>query len=293
MKKQPAIWAGLKAFSALCNALPHETAVRLGGRMGNFIERRSEKRALKTRARVQKILGVAEDEAARIASGAYNHFGRSLVEFLRLPKMVSRLDELVTVKGEENLRYAYERGKGVIFLSAHIGCWEYGAAIMARRGLPMNAIGAEQRDPRFTEEIARLRAAAGVTTVGKGLDLRAAITCLKKKEILAILIDQDAREAGVVSPFLGYPASTPPGPVRLAQKLGSAVVPVHIIRNPDGITMTISLEPALEGEGGRPFGEDLQRSVDACNDVASRWIRETPEQWMWMYPRWATTLGDR
>lgn len=293
MKSQPAIWAGLRAFRALCGALPHETAVKLGGRLGTLVEHRSEKRVLKTRARVQRVLGVQEDRAEEIVSRAYTHFGRSLVEFLRLPKMASRLDELITLEGEDNLRQALDRGRGVIFLSAHIGCWEYGAALLARHGFPMNAIGAEQRDPRITAEIARLRACGGVKTVGKGLDLRAAIDCLKKKEILAILLDQDAREAGIVSPFLGLPASTPSGPIRLARKFGSPIAPVHIVRNPDGITMTMTIEPAFEGLDGGPFGQDLQQAIDACNEAISRWIRETPEQWMWMYPRWATTLGDR
>lgn len=293
MKRQPVIWAGLRIFGSICNALPHETAVRLGGYIGGVVERRSIKRAAKTRDRVRRILGVSETEAARIVSESYSHFGRSLVEFMRLPKMASRLDELVTVRGEENMRQALDLGKGVIFLSAHIGCWEYGASLLARRGFPMNAIGAEQRDPRITAEIERLRKCGGVNPVGKGMDLRAAIECLKKKEILAILFDQDVRESGVISPFLGFPASTSSGPIRLVQKYGSPVVPVHVVRNPDGVTMTMTLEPALSGRGGEPFGLDMQYAVDSCNEAISRWIRKTPGQWMWMYPRWATTLGDR
>lgn len=293
MKKQPVIWAALCGFRAVCNILPHGVAVRLGGALGRTVERLSDRRAAKARARAERILGVSGDEARRIVTGAYTHFGRALVEFIRLPKMYARLDELVTVTGEEYLRDAVALGRGVIFLSAHIGCWEYGAATMARHGIPMSAIGAEQRDDRITETIEDLRRFAGVKPVGKGLDLRAAIDCLKRGEALAVLLDQDARDAGIVSPFLGQPASTPVGPIKLARKFGCPVVPVHVVRDEDGLHMTMTIEPPLSGRDGEPFGEDLQYAVDRCNEVISGWITRNPGQWLWMYPRWATTLNDR
>ena len=292
MREQPVIWAALRAYRNLCLSLPHSLAVSIGRTLGMTAGRLSGARARRARSRCAKALGVSGQEAAKIVSGAYGHFGMALTEFFRLPKEYRRIDELVTVTGEENLVSALDRGKGVILLSAHIGCWEYGAAVVSKRGYPMNAIGAEQRDWRMTGEIARIRISCGVKTPGKGLDLRAAVGCLKSNEILAILLDQDARESGIVSPFLGFPASTPAGPIKLAKKLGCAVVPVCITRNPDGVNMSMRIYPALAGQDGGRFGDDPQYAADRCNDVISGWIRETPEQWMWMYPRWATTVGD-
>lgn len=293
MKKQPVIWAALQVFRKICNALPHKSAITLGAFLGSVVARASRERTAKARARCARALAVGDKDAAAVVSGSYRHFGRGLVEFIRLAKMTDELENLIEVEGEEHLREAFGKGRGVIFLSAHIGNWEYGAALLARRGYPMNAIGAEQRDPRVTEAIASLRASAGVKPVGKGLDLKAAVACLKNKEILAVLLDQDAREAGLVSPFLGIPASTPIGPIKLARKFGSPVVPVHVTRVADGERLKMTIEPALEGEGGKPFGEDLRHAVDSCNEKISSWIRETPGQWLWMYPRWATTTGDR
>ncbi len=54
-----------------------------------------------------------------------------------------------------------------------------------------------------------------MTTVSKGFDLKAAIRCLQRGEALAILVDQDVRDKGVVVPFLGLPASTPYGPAKV------------------------------------------------------------------------------
>jgi KDO2-lipid IV(A) lauroyltransferase len=265
----------------------------LGALLGRTIERCSKKRIERARGRCERILGVSSREAERIISASYAHFGKSLVEFIRLPLMADRLDELVTLTGEEHIRAAMNKGRGAIFLSAHIGNWEYGAALMARRGFPMNAIGAEQRDPRITDTIAELRKSAGVKPVGKGLDLKAALSCLRAGEVLAVLLDQDARDAGVISPFLGFPASTPIGPIKLARKFGCPVLPVHVVRQPDGTHFSMTIEPALEGPGGEPFGENIQHAADTCNAAISAWIRENPEQWLWMYPRWETTMDDK
>jgi KDO2-lipid IV(A) lauroyltransferase len=257
-----------------------------------LVEKFSTEKAGKARGRCSRVLGVGEREARRIVSGAYRHFGRSLAEFIRLPLMISHIEEIVSLEGEEHLIDALGKGKGVIFLSAHIGNWEYGAALLAHRGFQINAIGAEQRDSRITEMIAELRRSAGVKPIGKGFDLKTALSCLRASEILAVLLDQDAREFGVVSPFLGIPASTPAGPIKLARKFGSPVVPVHVVRNKDGVHLSMTIEPALKGPMGADFGVDVQYAVDKCNEVISSWIRESPDQWLWMYPRWATTQKD-
>jgi KDO2-lipid IV(A) lauroyltransferase len=239
------------------------------------------------------MLGVREREARDIIRGAYSHFGKALVEFVRLPIMYSRIDELVRVTGEEHVWEALKMGRGAIFLSCHIGCWEYAAAVLARHGLPMNAIGTEQRDERITQAIIDLRSRVGVKPIRKGINLRAALECLKKNEVLAVLLDQDAKESGMLSPFLGHLASTPFGLIKIAYRYGVPILPAHITRDLDGLHMTTIIEPPLEGRDGRPFGEDIRYSVDRCNEVISGWIRANPEQWMWMYPRWESTLNDR
>ncbi|MDR1651050.1 MAG: lysophospholipid acyltransferase family protein [Synergistaceae bacterium] len=291
--RQPFIWAVLRSFMFVCGVLGRKAALKLGGAAGKILNFFSFSRASKARSRCVRMLGVTEARAREIVRDSYVHFGKALVEFIMLPETCISLDEIVAVTGEEHVRRALELGRGVILLSAHIGCWEYAAAALAGHGLPMSAIGAEQRDDRITNAIAELRAKAGVKPVAKGLDLRAAIECLKRNEVLAVLFDQDAKSDGVLSPFLGHLASTPTGPIKLARKYGTPVLPAHIIRGPDGVHMSFFIEPALEGPDGRPFGEDVRYAADRCNETISKWIMASPEQWMWMYPRWESTLNDR
>ena len=271
----------------------HKQAISLGGRAADIVRVFSPRRVARARSRAARMLGVSDHRAGEIIKAAYSHFGRALAEFIRLPMMYHKIDEIVSVTGEEHIWKALGLGRGAIMLSAHIGCWEYAAAVLAKHGLPMNAIGAEQRDERITKAIADLRASAGVKPVVKGIDLRAAVGCLRKNEVLAVLLDQDAKESGVLSPFLGHLASTPTGAIKLARKFGTPILPAHITRDDDGTHMTFKINPPLEGRDGLPFGEDISHAADKCNEAISGWIREKPDQWIWMYPRWGSTLGDK
>lgn len=286
-------WAVLSGFGRVVNILPHRLSVMIGGWIGLLVWFFSRSRVDRAEARCVKALQVGVTTARRIVRESYLNLGRGLSEFLRLPVLGEHLLDYIEIHGEENLAEAFSRGKGVILLTAHFGNWEYIAAAQAVKGYPMNAIGAEQRDPRITELVVSLRAACGVKTMSKGFDLKSAIRCLREGQILGILLDQDFGDNGIVLPFLGIPASTPFGPVKMAAKIGSAVVPTFMIRREDGYNHDLYILPPLDEAGGLPFGEYVEASLGLCNDILGEWIRRYPGQWMWLYPRWASTTGDR
>lgn len=286
-------WVLLSGFGHVVNMLPHRLSVSIGGWIGLLVWFFSISRVDRAEARCVKALQVGVTTARKIVRESYLNLGRGLSEFLRLPDLGERVLDHIEIHGEENLVSALSRGKGVILLTAHFGNWEYTAAAVALKGYPMNAIGAEQRDPRITELVVSLRSACGVKTMSKGFDLKSAIRCLREGQILGILLDQDFGDNGIVLPFLGIPASTPFGPVKMAEKIGSAVVPTFIIRRDDGRSHDLYILPPLDEAGGLSFGEDVEASLGLCNDTLGEWIRRYPGQWMWLYPRWASTTGDR
>lgn len=285
-KRQPFIWTSISIFLKIVRAIPHKLAVALGGFLGSLVPCFTTQKRKEATFRCAKILGISDKDAERIVRRAYSNFGRSAAEFFRMPVMADRLDEIICVYGEENLKEALNVGKGVITASAHLGNWEYGAAWCAQHGYPMNALGTDQRDERITDLIMELRKGGGSKPLGKASDLKAMIKALQAGEIIGVPIDQDAKKAGVLSAFLGHPASTPIGIAKLADKLGCAVVPVFCIRLEDSAKLELHFLPALKGHCGEPYGRNIQTSIDDCNDVISDWIRKYPDQWMWMYPRW-------
>ncbi len=292
MKGQEAAWLGIRAFRALATRLPHTAAVRLGAVLGLLAWLFSWKRVDAAERRCVRVLGVGITDARRIVRESYRNHGRCVAEILRLGVLKDSINDLFTIHGEENLRKAYGLGRGVILLSAHLGNWELAASRVTRMGIPVEAIGAEQRDPRITDLLFSLRASGGVETIGKGMDLKGALRCLQSGKALAVLLDQDAKHKGVVVPFLGRPASTPYGPVKMSWKLGTPIVPVFGIRREGGARFDLTFLPALDLPAGDGGEEALKRAVALCNEVLGEWIARYPEQWMWLYPRWASTVGD-
>lgn len=284
--RQPAVWWALCAFIWAARKLSHEKALKFAGALGALTPLFIKEKTRQSTEKCAKVLGVTYDEAYKITTGAYVHFAKAAVEFARLPLMVGEMKNLVRVHGEENLITAMEKGKGVILATAHLGNWEYAASWCAQSGYPINGLGTDQRDDRITKLIIDLRSSGGTKALGKSTDLKAMFKALSAGEIIAVPIDQDAKLSGIVSPFLGLPASTPVGVAKLAGKYGCAILPAFCVRGGDGVTMDFHILPALKGREGRPYGEDVQSSIDDCNEIISEWIRKYPDQWLWLYPRW-------
>jgi KDO2-lipid IV(A) lauroyltransferase len=290
--KQPFIVGALKLFGALFRYMEHQSAVELGGRLGGLVAALSRERVDQASARCSKVLGISMEAARRVVLGAYRHFGMGLAEVIRFPVMRDAIPGLVEFEGLENLDRALAMGKGAIILSCHMGNWELTAAALAVKGYPIRVVAADQRDPRVTDLLVSMRSSCGVVTIGKASDLKGVFRCLEEGGALAVLLDQDAKSKGLVSDFMGLPASTPLGPVKLARKLGCPVVPCRSVRdryNP--LNHRVTLLPTLNGPGGEPFGQDEVGSLEVCNRLLSSWIREVPDQWIWMYDRWASTMG--
>lgn len=285
-KRQPAVWAALSVFIWIVRRLPHKAALKFAGAAGALVPWFTRNNTRRSSQKCASVLGISYDEAYGITTRAYVHFAKAAAEFARLPIMVSEIKKIIRVHGEENLRAALAKGRGVILATAHLGNWEYAAAWCAQSGYPINGLGTDQRDDRITKLIIDLRSSGGTKALGKATDLRAMFKALSAGEIIAVPIDQDAKLNGVVSPFLGFPASTPVGVAKLAAKYGCAILPAFCIRAADGVTMDFHILPAMEGRDGRPYGEDVQTSMDDCNAIISDWIMAYPDQWMWLYPRW-------
>ena len=273
-------------------ALPYRWAVNFGAGLGWPLWALSKKKVDEAERSCVRALQVGVTPARKIVRSSYTNLGRSVGEFVSASQKKADLGSLVQFHGEERLREALARERGVILLSAHMGNWELGAAAVAARKYPMNGIGADQRDERITQLISDTREEYGVKTVSKGFDLKSAIRCLQRREILAILVDQDAGKNGLILPFLGLPASTPYGPVKMAQHLRATILPVFMIRRGSSIYHDLHILPSPWENGYPPRDESMESAMGRCNEILSDWISRYPGQWMWLTRRWASTEKD-
>ena len=288
-------WYLICTLQKVFQALPHKAAVRLGSFLGSIMWLVCKRRVDKAEARCVRVMGVGCTTARKIVLGSYRNIGRAFAETIRLPKIADHVEDYVRMIHSEYLDEAVKKGKGVILLLGHLDNWEIANIFTCRKGYRLHVLQANQRDERINDLLMQIRSIAGAHNVRKGAGLKGAINCLRKGDILCVLHDQDAKEKGLVVPFLGEPASSPIGIIKLAAKFGSEVLPAHIYRLEDGFTHMIDFEPPLRDPSGVQFGVNEEVSLTMCNDRISDWIRQRPDQWLiWLYPRWASTVpGDK
>jgi len=219
----------------------------------------------------------------RIMRDMFRHLGTGAVELGRIFYGRSQPEVAVPAGSLRALDEALLQGKGVIYVTGHIGNWELMARELARRGYPISTMARESYDPRFTRLIEEFRRSGGVDTIYRNRPGAAAriVRTLKKGRVLGFLIDQNTRVPSVDVPFFGRPAPTPSGPAVIALRTRTPVV-VGTIRRLDRGSHEIEISRV-----------PLDHQSDTVETVTARFsrmleerIRQVPEQWVWLHHRW-------
>lgn len=226
-----------------------------------------------------------------IVKRSYRNLGQCLLELLALNRFeVDQISRMVRFEGEEFLKEAVSRGRGVILLTAHMGNWEIGGVAVAKRYGPLGVVASPMYDPWVDRTVIAIRSRWNIQTVLRA-DPRAPrqiLSLLRQGGILGIFIDQNTRVDGVEVPFLGREAFTPSGPATLALRTGAAVVMGFMVRQPDGgHVFVIKKSIELTRTGNKE--DDVRANTALFTSVVEEAVREYPDQWIWMHDRWKTT----
>lgn len=230
----------------------------------------------------------SESERLAIARQVYRHLGIMAIEHLRFPLMSPQdLLELVVFEGEDVLKAALARGKGVIITGGHFGNWEIMGCSISAAGYPTSFVVADIHNRYLDRMINEHRASMGVKIIPKGVAIRGVLQDLKDNRCIALLMDQDAGKNGCFVEFFGRQASTPKGPAKYALKTGAAIMLTLSFRQPDGRLKIVFEEIKIDdltGNGEETIREITQRATTRLEER----IREFPDHWFWMHRRWKT-----
>jgi KDO2-lipid IV(A) lauroyltransferase len=283
--RNAALARAIGGFSRALGALPMPAALAVGRGLGTAAH------ALLATPRRFAVahLGLAFpalDLAARrrLVRATFRHAGQAFAELSLFEKILRRPD-YVRLEGAEALDAALGRGRGAIAVTGHVGNWELLAAWAAAIGYPITVVVRRVNDLRFHSLIVRFRAAAGVEVLVRD-DPRfvAAVgDALRRNRVVAMLIDQDTRGAGVFVPFFGRPAHTPPGAALLALRARVPVVTVFIERRPEGGHLVRVAPVPAELPRGRAGVRELTARLTAAIEAQ---IRRSPAEWVWWHERW-------
>ena len=247
-------------------------------------------------AREQLRIAFPEKTAAErdhIGRGSFANLGEAMLQTARADRLDIRSVVALDPRDEAVLRDAYAQGKGVVLVTAHIGAWELFARRLGTLGIPGGTVAKESQDPRITALLKRSRQEAGVRVFWRGSPhaAREIVRLIRdEKGVLGILIDQDTRVAGHFVPFFGRPAFTPRAAGDLALRFGAPIVFACIHRVARGVhRMRIRpVEASLTGDRER----DSLALTAAATRMIEEEVRQTPEEWVWMHPRWRTQPPD-
>jgi KDO2-lipid IV(A) lauroyltransferase len=281
----------IRSLVGLARLLPARAGCAFFGRLGALsytVFGRSRSIAL-TNLRLIYGRTMPDREIRRLARTAFVNLGKFAYDVARLKGATPRnLERMVTVVGLAHLDRALEQGKGVIGLTGHVGNWELLGAYLSMTGYPVTVLATRMKDARLDALVEGIRRQAGVAVLERSRGVKEALRCLRRGEILGVLIDQDTAVDSVVVDFLGQPAKTAVGPVKLSSRTGAAVVPMAALMTGDG-KYRIEIKEQVEVNGGET---SLEQDVERCSKAVESFIRAEPSQWVWMHKRWKSVLSD-
>ena len=292
--KNDGIFIAVKLLIALRRALPRRIGLWLFESVGRTSYLFPNREREKTVRHLTEVFGSQwrHDEILSCARGVFGNLGRSAFDALFFSgldkekwKRYVRCDDLT------EFRKAYARGRGVMVVTAHCGCFEMLLHFFAAQGFPCFAIGSKLYDKRLDDLVAKLRSGENILYLHRSQNPRAMLRLMKAGRVMGVLIDQDTHIDGVFAHFLGRLAYTPCGAVKLARRHGIPVFAVTTARESDRThRIMISREIELH-ETGREL-EDCVRGIEKINDHIGATIKRYPSQWVWMHDRWNKRPDD-
>ena len=236
---------------------------------------------------------VGSDQIKVLARDVYKMMGKNGGDVLRSYgySTYEAFEKTRVATGMEHAASAHKNGKGVLFLTAHIGAFELMATEMAFRGYKPLIVGSTLKDPMLTNLVWKHRKKMGADVIERGKETLRLLKNLKSGGTMGILIDQDTRVKSVFVDFFGKPCATPVGAAVLALKTGAAVVPVFCHLNSEGMQQ-IDCFPEIELVYTGNEENDIVINTQNFTTVIENEIRKYPSQWVWMHERWKTKPGE-
>ena len=279
---------GIRGAAAALRRLSFERAGAIGEHIGMLGYRPlGVRRAVVERQVAAAFPGLSEQEVTRIARASYANLGRTTIETALLPTY-SR-DEILSLvertEGWEHVEQAFAQGRGVMFVSGHLGNWELGGSYVAARGVPLEVVARRMENPLFDRYLNETRQSIGMTVIHDADAVRRVPRAMREQHGVAFLVDQGA--VGLAStwvPFFGRYAKTPRGPAVFALRLKTPLVFACALRQPGG-RFVMYFEP-IPVETTGTLDADVDRIVASYTSTLERWVRRAPEQYFWHHRRW-------
>lgn len=281
------VWPAIK----LMGLLPRPVARAIGIAIGLIVFRLHRRlREVGMRNLAIAFPGMPTDERRRILRGEYVSLGRQLAEVCLFPRYTrENVAQVVVYDGLENYQNAFTRGKGVLFLTGHLGAWELSAFAHSLHGHPLSIVMRPLDNPYVDALVQSYRTMHGNKTVSKDDFIRGLLAAMRAGEAVGILMDTNMTPPqGVFVNFFGRPAYTASGLARIALRTEAAVVPGFTTWDSQLRKYVLRFDPALELVRTGDDQVDIVANTALFTSVIENYVRHYPDQWLWLHRRWKT-----
>ena len=234
----------------------------------------------------------SSQEIEKILTGVWDNLGRIGAEFAHLDHVwdhdpahpeTSRIE--IGERTHELFAKLRTDGKPALIFAAHTGNWELPALAAVAHGLNATILYRPPNSEAANKIVQDMRALNMGNMVPAGPDAPYKLgQALQNGEHVAMLIDQYFK-TGVDVDFFGRPARTNPLLARLRRHVDCPIHGVRIIRLPNHrfrAELSEEIPPVFDADGKI----DVQGTMQAVTSVIESWVREYPDQWLWLHRRW-------
>lgn len=284
-------YALLRLVAGLIRLMPVDVASRVMGRAWRLIAPHTKRHAHALEHVALAFPDMAPEERERLVRAMWENLGRIAAETFQLDRLHAEPGRY-TFDVEELRSFIAEHGGAAVVVSLHTGNWEIVAEPARYVGLETAGVYQALKNPYADAYVTRLRQRyfPGGLFAKSHSTARRLIQHVRGGGAIAFLADlRDIR--GVTVPFFGHPATANPFPVMVARTYQVPLIICRTIRK-DGARFHFEarvLDIPRDGERQADIVEGTAR----IHSVFEGWIREHPEQWMWIHRKWAMPKAKR
>jgi len=227
----------------------------------------------------------------QILRGVWDNLGRFAAEFAQIDRlwdyerMQGRGRILPSDEVERIAQRLRDDGKPALLFAAHLANWEIAAVGAHAYGVESTVVYRRPNVPAISDAVIGLRQGCMGTLIQTGLQAPfQLIEALQRGSHVAMLVDQYATQ-GVPVTFFGRRTRANALIARLAQHVDCPIHGIRVVRYPGDrfqLKMTEAIVPPRDADGKI----DIESTMQVITDVVEGWVREHPEQWLWLHRRW-------
>ena len=232
-------------------------------------------------------------EIERILDGVWDNLGRIAIEFAHLDEFCvegfgRQTTDVITYPPESRERYDWimNSGKAAIGFAGHLANWELPGIGAKLIGVKSAVLYRRPNIGAVNDVVVKLREPLMGELIPTGLDAPVRLARLLQSGVHVGMLADQHYSKGVGVMFFGRPCLANPLLAMLARQTELPIYGMRVVRKPDGNSFWGEISPPVEPVRDADGRIEIKGTMQAITSVIERWVREYPEQWLWLHRRW-------